>query len=62
MPEPTSSTRSVPSTEEIRQSDGGLPLTAMKLVDRSEVIRRQLVDVLPACFSGEDYLAEILAV
>ena len=52
----------MPSTEEIRQSDGGLPLTAMKLVDRSEVIRRQLVDVLPACFSGEDYLAEILAV
>ena len=33
---------------EIGQSDRRLPLPAMKLVDRSEIVWRQMVDVLPS--------------
>jgi len=46
---------------EIGQSDRRLPLPAMKLVDRSEIVWRQMVDVLPSPLQRrENDPAEIL--
>ncbi len=48
-------------SEEIGQSDCRLPLPAVKLVDWSQIVRRQMLDVLPGLLQRrENDLAEIL--